>query len=680
MDFKGFKKVGSDDKSTFFKHDNGSYLKVAHKGLTQGYVAKLKKLPEHPGIDLKALSKSPIAYAMPGDADVRPGNTLAPQGLAKGGLAGQDSDLFNRNSAAINRNMLGPQRGTDNDDEDGLTGDEQEALERGDSIDSGTPPIASEPVQSEDIDPSRGPASAQDTVQAVADSRAKLGLTKYAGAIDSAPLPPEQASSTNIGIVGQPSPFATPAANPQQALDMSNGANRQPNGAPGTIPDLIPPEAQATGAGNDLPAVQPYGYAKANMQDPFGRANQMALQGLTEEKQGMQNEAVARGELGAREAAADAMAANALNRNQNDFQTKYQGYQQERQMLMQEVQNGQVDPQRFVKNMSTGDKIMASIGLILGGMGSGMSGQPNLAAQMLEKNIDNDVYAQRVNMENRNNLLKMNYEGTGDLMKATEITRAQVTDMNSMYIKQLAARATDPVMKAQLMQHAGELDQKASTIYQNQAMRDMLSQAQGEGGEPGFQQTNRVLRMMGPEAAKIADDNEKRHVPGVGNASKEVPADVSKEIAVRNGVDTAMTDMENFARKNSGSLNPATIAQGKAKAALAQNMIRQGEDMGVIKKSETEFMSDLIANPTQILNDWRGYSAYKEVQRDNLMKLNNMKSVYGLPTQERGQMDQKQVQQGSSVITPNIQSNKTGTYQKMGNVWKKIGPPNMKGQ
>lgn len=48
MSLKDFKKVGSNENYTSFKHPNGSWLRVAHKGISKEYKAKLDKLPAHP--------------------------------------------------------------------------------------------------------------------------------------------------------------------------------------------------------------------------------------------------------------------------------------------------------------------------------------------------------------------------------------------------------------------------------------------------------------------------------------------------------------------------------------------------------------------------------------------------------------------------------------------------------
>ncbi len=59
----------------------------------------------------------------------------------------------------------------------------------------------------------------------------------------------------------------------------------------------------------------------------------------------------------------------------------------------------EVDPERYWNNKSTGGKIAAGIGMVLSGMGGGMTGSNrNLALEQLNKAVDDDISAQRQNI------------------------------------------------------------------------------------------------------------------------------------------------------------------------------------------------------------------------------------------------------------------------------------------
>lgn len=638
MDYKGFKKVGSDHKSTTFKHKNGSWLKVAHRGLSKSYVEELKNLPEHPAPDLKSLSHAAPMYAQPSESDVRNGRVV-PENMAYGGdVAPQDSDVFMNNRRALNRAYVGKRSpefmpAQQDDGGDRFTGDEEEALNRGESVNSGNPPVSQEKVEETDIKNNYAEGGEVDDERAA--SASKLGVSKYLPAIDAAPNPAEQSDNTTRGVIGPQSPLATPVGQ-----------------------DYVP-----AGPGAPIKDAPAYAIPSASAADPFAEANKTALRGLQKQQQGAQQMAVAQGELGAREASANSMAANAQNSNMSHFQAAYQKLEQDRQAQMQDINQGHIDPNHYINSMTTGGKIRTAIGLILGGIGGGMTHQPNMAAEYINKQISNDIDSQKADLANKHNLLSANFKATGNLLTAAETTRMQVLDLNSMHLKTLAAGAQNDLQRAALLGTAGKLDQEAAQIQSQIAMRNVLvGSSQGGDTEQQFQKRNNLLRVMGQD--KFADAAEERHAPGVGNASRKVPESALSEISARNSLDASLADLENFSAQNSGSLNPSVIKQGKAKAALVGNSIRTAEDMGVIKKTEAEFMQSLIADPTQFFAKYRASKAYQEVRRDNTVKLNSLKSVYGLPVTQQ--------EQGAGQGTPKVQTRPDGTYQKVPGGWKRI--------
>lgn len=64
-------------------------------------------------------------------------------------------------------------------------------------------------------------------------------------------------------------------------------------------------------------------------------------------------------------------------------------------------QNAAIDPQRYLNNLGVSGKTVSAIGMALSGIGSGLTGQPNLAVEMFNKNIDRDIAAQKQTFENQ---------------------------------------------------------------------------------------------------------------------------------------------------------------------------------------------------------------------------------------------------------------------------------------
>lgn len=78
-----------------------------------------------------------------------------------------------------------------------------------------------------------------------------------------------------------------------------------------------------------------------------------------------------------------------------------------------DLARGHIKPQTmsglFAKKDTMG-KVGTMFGLLLGGMGSGMTGQPNALLAMMQKEIDNDLEAQKASNTNSQNWLKLSHE------------------------------------------------------------------------------------------------------------------------------------------------------------------------------------------------------------------------------------------------------------------------------
>jgi len=90
-----------------------------------------------------------------------------------------------------------------------------------------------------------------------------------------------------------------------------------------------------------------------------------------------------------------------------------------------------IDPERYWANRSNGQRVMAGIGMILSGIGSGLAGQENMAMKIINDAIERDLLAQRENIA-----------GKG---RAVERQRGVMDDVAKMYddeaAQTLAARA-----------------------------------------------------------------------------------------------------------------------------------------------------------------------------------------------------------------------------------------------
>lgn len=64
------------------------------------------------------------------------------------------------------------------------------------------------------------------------------------------------------------------------------------------------------------------------------------------------------------------------------------------------AQNATIDPQAYLHSLGTDGKVLTSIGMLFSGIGSGVTGQPNLAYDMYQKNTDRAIKAQQAKFQN----------------------------------------------------------------------------------------------------------------------------------------------------------------------------------------------------------------------------------------------------------------------------------------
>lgn len=210
------------------------------------------------------------------------------------------------------------------------------------------------------------------------------------------------------------------------------------------------------------------------MLDILGRATEQEIGALQEQRLGA--------ELGAKAQAAGAReAANRLATENIAFQNKLEDYESTRNYLMDErnklneaIQNGHIDPAQWLNSQSTGNRIVNAISLIISGMGAGLTHTPNLAAQLIEKQIDQNIMAQKAELGKKENLLSHNLQMLGDNRAATDMLRLQHNDIVSNYLKQAALTTQNLQAAAQLHTIAGQFDAQSAQLQQKMAMQGML--------------------------------------------------------------------------------------------------------------------------------------------------------------------------------------------------------------
>lgn len=156
----------------------------------------------------------------------------------------------------------------------------------------------------------------------------------------------------------------------------------------------------------------------------------------------------------------------------------YEDFTKKDRALEQAFMDKKIDPNSYWAKKGTASKVMSSIGLILGGIGSGLTGQPNLAANMIKENIDRDIDAQKEDKGSAMNLWKMNRDHFQDDRQARLATQNQMLTAAQAQVNQATALAKGPMARERL----------AATSFQINQMKEenrahlALMKAQSNGG------------------------------------------------------------------------------------------------------------------------------------------------------------------------------------------------------
>lgn len=298
----------------------------------------------------------------------------------------------------------------------------------------------------------------------------------------------------------------------------------------------------------------------------------------------------------------------------------------------QDLTNGHIKPETYQSMYAKQDtlgKFGTLFGMLVSGIGSGITGQPNAVISMMDKVIDNDLNAQKQSKTNAFNFLnmerehQMNKAQIGHMNAQTaasqyELAKAkmQYTAVHNEYDRIM--KLPEGPQKQQQLQTLGMVlqgfDQKNmdmnAVIGSKEAMLGGLMNPQsGQDPESGFANQMQKMKMMGMKDQ--AEDMEKHHIPGIAQrANRPVdPKDIT-ELKDNKRAQDLLNEALNFKQQHPGaSWHPTDRAKAETLMANLGDAVRQSTGAGVFKASEMEniknqighspadFMSALTTNP-----------------------------------------------------------------------------------
>jgi len=480
------------------------------------------------------------------------------------------------------------------------------------------------------------------------------------------PTPPEQAGATGVNPASQagamragmapPPPLARPATAAAPPQDMGIPPPVAPplapshapaQAAPPTVPAAAPdPNAPGPWAGQynkpyapPLPPPpppggpggppRPAGYDPAAEIRQAGAAEQRAI-----EEQGRQEQA-GYGKI----ASAQDLLASGLQQKTDAIMQQYKDNVARGESLFQEWRQsvaaaGQqnLNFNRFFADKSTGQKILGAIGVALGGLGSGFTGQANQALGILNGAIQRDVEQQRAQLAQKQwvagqNEGMLNYfmRKTNDDLSAGILTIATYKDVAAAQIQAASDRLLSGVAKSRAETLAQQVRMQAAQGYQEAQQRQI--QIAMERMQYEYYQS-----FMGQGAGGGGRENVE-YLPGSAEPPMFNPMLGMKWDEYRKDLNERMVDFPELS-------DPATGKQVRAWA-------HDGEEARQIKRADNTF-AELERNVNILNNLGRQHGVqihlwgsgpralYEQTVNDMVTKINQLQQLNRLNPQEYG--------------------------------------------
>lgn len=281
---------------------------------------------------------------------------------------------------------------------------------------------------------------------------------------------------------------------------------------------------------------------------------------------------------------------NAIDLNKQEQAAK-QLDDEDRQMSL-------IDPKRFWKNLSTGDKVLAGISIALSGIGAALTGsKQNQALNIIENAINQDIESQKLDLKT-------------ELAKKQEAFKRQRSDleMRSKFI-------SDEYKLTQLKKLQNDMLQKEMQLEEQRRLAQVIASPEGISREEVF-----ALRDKDQQTKAIFfNDGRARFVVDREDAKKirqEILPDLNSALSDLK----ALKDFAEVSITSPGDFFKARARAKVLKQALVGKLRLPLFGPGVLTQVEQDIAKSLIGDPTEV-SSRIGILQKLEVEKlDTLMK------------------------------------------------------------
>lgn len=247
------------------------------------------------------------------------------------------------------------------------------------------------------------------------------------------------------------------------------------------------------------------------------------LAGINSQIAGVGQQMDAQGRIGREQADIYQQQQDYLAEHANKAQQLQNKYATQIDTLSQDLRNSKVDPSRLWNNKSVPGKISSVIGILVGGLGAGLTGRENMAIETINRMIDQDIDAQKADMANKGSMLNILRQQYGDDMTALNMAKAIQIDQVASKLNEVTAKYMPQMSQAQKLQVLGPLIEKKNALIAANADRNAtLSQIKGGTPDRQFNAIARAVQTMVPEGQRSKALEEVNRLKELSSASNEV--------------------------------------------------------------------------------------------------------------------------------------------------------------
>lgn len=302
-------------------------------------------------------------------------------------------------------------------------------------------------------------------------------------------------------------------------------------------------------------------------------------------------------------------------------------------MVSADYANGRIAPKTyqelFAKNADGTDRgTLSKIGMIfslmLGGAGAGLTHSSNVALDMMDKMIDNDLQAQKASKEGQNNFLNTaaNYFRTkseiGLQGKQGHLYDAQVqlANTNNQLLSVNLAKTNmmlatmqsiyglaDNMPPGQQKMKAAQVADGIHTAVNQHILQDnaKTAAAVGQNSEDAYNRNTQLLNQMAlmgePGADAQVKRREEHQIPGIGTSRIPLTSDDRKRVLQINNFQNLIQEAKDFQKKSElGAITPSQRARAEQLKADLVSSYNDVKGLARFTSNEENLYDRIIPN------------------------------------------------------------------------------------